>query len=447
MINKILDEIWRFFSSVKLAVFIILVIVATSIIGTVIQQGLPTQAYIQQFGETGYRILNFFDIFDMYHSLWFELLLILLIVNVIVCSLERLPSIFKMFSDPKLQIPLNGFDSFKDKQTIKYEGQPEQIVDSLKNKLKMIYKEPIHTTTKDGDFLYLEKGRFVRFGPYVTHLSLILVFIGVLVGAFYGFDGYVNLSPGDSTKVVQSLRGSKMINLPFTITCNKFNVEFYNSGVPKAYKSDLSLFINSNVVAHKVIDVNQPLTYKGITIYQASYGQTGASNFDLIVDDKQNDEKDNVLLNLNQSYHVGNNSYIRVLDYSANYQGFGPTILVGVYKGNKLKNTTIYLAKYPDFHGAEAIDGYKIQFVKANTSFYTGLQVAKDPGSYYVATGAILLVIGLIMSFFGYRRRIWIFVSSEKTGNLLIAGVSDRNKVSFEYEFSNLVNEIKKGVK
>ncbi|MCL4468417.1 MAG: cytochrome c biogenesis protein ResB [Deltaproteobacteria bacterium] len=76
------------------------------------------------------------------------------------------------------------------------------------------------------------------------------------------------------------------------------------------------------------------------------------------------------------------------------------------------------------------------------------MQVAKDPGAPYVAAGAIILILGLIMSFFSYRRRIWIFIpddASHKT--FTIAGVADRNKYSFEMEFEKIIQELKKGVK
>lgn len=444
--DKILDRVWRFFSSVKLAVVLILSIVGTAIIGTVIQQGLPVEEYMQHYGASTYKLLNFFDLFDMYHSWWFELLLILFIVNITVCSLERLPAIFKMVKNPKLKIPANKIDAFKEKQTIHYSGNKDELLSTLTNKLKEIYKEPVYTASEEGDFLYLEKGRIARFGPYVTHISLIIIFIGALIGSFFGFDAYVNLVPGDSTAHVRTTRGNKDITLPFTIQCNNFNVEFYNSGMPKAYKSDLDIFHGDHKIAHKVIDVNQPLTYKGITIYQASYGQAGASSFDIIVTNSHN-KHDDVSLNLNQLFHIKDDSYVAVLDYSSNYQGFGPTILVGVYKGKKLQSTSIYLQKYPDFHGAENINGYKIRFISAKESYYTGLQVSKDPGFPYVATGAIILIIGLIMSFFSYRRRIWIFIPKKYEHTFTIAGVADRNKYSFELEFERIVNEIKGGVK
>jgi cytochrome c biogenesis protein len=443
--DKILDKIWRFFSSVKLAIVLILLIIATAIIGTVIQQGLPDEMYIQHYGTSTFNFLNSFDIFDMYHSWWFELLLMLFIVNVIVCTWDRLPAIFKMFSNPKLKLPIEKLNAFKEKETITYNGDRETLIKNLTQRLKEIYKSPIRDDSKEGDFLYLEKGRIARFGPYVTHISLIIIFVGVLIGSFWGFETFVNLVPGESTNIVRTLRGNKKITLPFSIRCNHFNVEFYNSGIPKAYKSDLSIMSDGNVVARKIIDVNKPLTYKGVTIYQASYGQAGASDFALVLSNAHKGEND-ISLNLNKPYHVTDDTAIAVLDYAQNYQGFGPTILVGVYKGEKLVNTSIYLQRYPDFHGAETVDGYRIRFVKADESYYTGLQVAKDPGAPYVAAGAIILIIGLLMSFFSYRRRIWIFIPDKFNRTFTVAGVADRNKYSFEIEFEKIVKEIKKGV-
>ena len=441
-----MDKTWRFFSSVKLAIVLILSIVATAIIGTVIQQGLPVEEYVQHYGASTYKFLNFFDLFDMYHSWWFELILILFIVNVTVCSFERLPAIFKMVSKPKLKIPIEKINAFKEKETISYSGKKEELLRVLTARLKDIYKQPVYTKSEEGDFLYLEKGRIARFGPYITHLSLIIIFIGVLIGSFLGFDAYVNLVPGDSTSIVRTTRGNKDITLPFIIKCNNFNVEFYDSGMPRAYKSDLSLFNGGHQVAGKVIDVNKPLTYGGITIYQASYGHAGPSNFEIVLTDSRN-KQDDISLSLNQLFHVQDDTSIAVLDYSSNYQGFGPTILVGVYKGKKLQGTSIYLKKYPDFHGSENIINYKIKFINAQESYYTGLQVAKDPGAPYVATGAIVLIIGLVMAFFSYRRRIWIFIPERFDHNFTIAGVADRNKYSFELEFERIVKEIKEGVK
>lgn len=440
--GKIVDKIWRFFSSVKFAIVLILSIIATAIIGTVIQQGLPAKEYMQHFGASAYKLLNYFDLFDMYHSWWFDLLLILFIVNVTVCSLERLPAIFKMVSKPKLKIPAEKMNAFKEKQTISYDGKKEEVISTLKAGLKETYKKPVYTHSEEGDFLYLEKGLITRFGPYITHISLIIMFIGVLIGSFMGFEAYVNLSPGDSTSDVRSLRGNMDIPLPFKIKCNDFNIEFYNSGMPKAYKSDLSLFSGGREVAHKIIDVNKPLTYKGITLYQASYGQAGASTFNLVLTDSRNNQG-NLTLRLNQLYTVNGDTSISVLDYSPNYQGFGPAILVGVYKGQKPQGTYVYLQKYPGYHGDEKVGGFKLKFTRARESYYTGLQVAMDPGAPFVATGAIILIIGLIMSFFSYRRRIWIFMPDNSNHKLTIVGVADRNKSSFKLEFENIVNRVK----
>ena len=83
------NPIVKFFSSLKLTLFTLFALALTSIIGTVIPQDLPKAQYINHFKPATYKILNFFGIFDMYHSWWFLALLALLILNLIFCSLKH----------------------------------------------------------------------------------------------------------------------------------------------------------------------------------------------------------------------------------------------------------------------------------------------------------------------------------------------------------------------
>ena len=69
--------------SVKLTVVVLLSLAATSIVGTVIPQNESPDAYLREYGEFLYRIFSAFDIFDMYHSWWFQFLLLLLTMNVV----------------------------------------------------------------------------------------------------------------------------------------------------------------------------------------------------------------------------------------------------------------------------------------------------------------------------------------------------------------------------
>jgi len=100
--NNFIDQVWKFFASVKLSVVILLSLAVTSIIGTVIpQNGNPTML-MQKYGETLYSIFNTLGFFDMYHAWWFRLLLALLTLNIIVCSIHRLSATWKILFPKKI---------------------------------------------------------------------------------------------------------------------------------------------------------------------------------------------------------------------------------------------------------------------------------------------------------------------------------------------------------
>ena len=85
------------FRSVNLTIFLLILLAILSIIGTVITQNAATEAYIERYGEGLYEVLDFFGLFDMYHSWWFSTILVALVVNLVACSLNRFPGVWNQF--------------------------------------------------------------------------------------------------------------------------------------------------------------------------------------------------------------------------------------------------------------------------------------------------------------------------------------------------------------
>ena len=120
--------------------------------------------------------------------------------------------------------------------------------------------------------LYAEKGNYSRLGVYITHLSILVILAGAMIGLFLGFNAFLNLPEGETTSVAYKDRGTE-VPLGFELRCDNFEVDYYpESDMPKAYKSWLTVFKNGKEVMKKVISVNDPLTYEGITFYQSSFG-------------------------------------------------------------------------------------------------------------------------------------------------------------------------------
>ncbi|MBW2218884.1 MAG: cytochrome c biogenesis protein ResB, partial [Deltaproteobacteria bacterium] len=89
------NTLWNFFISVRLTVVLLLSLAATSVIGTVVPQNKSQAAYFHEYGEFLFNIFNKFNIFDMYHSLWFQFLILMLGINIVACSTDRLSSVWK----------------------------------------------------------------------------------------------------------------------------------------------------------------------------------------------------------------------------------------------------------------------------------------------------------------------------------------------------------------
>ncbi len=264
--------VWNFFTSVKLSVVVLLSLAFTSIIGTFIPQNATSEWYHAKFGEKLYHMFQFFDIFDMYHSWWFKFLLLMLTINIVICSINRLKSTWKIIFVKPPKFNRTRLKKLPKPQEFTVHSSAENLIGPYENILAKAYG--IHQTDKDDDglYLYTEKGRWTRLGVYLVHLSILLLIAGSLLGSIFGFEGFVNIPEGESTDSINLRNSNKTVHLDFTVRCDDFDVSFYDTGAPKMYRSSLSVFENNNTVVQKDIIVNDPLRYKGINFFQSSYG-------------------------------------------------------------------------------------------------------------------------------------------------------------------------------
>jgi cytochrome c biogenesis protein len=266
------NSLWDFFSAVKLSVVVLLTLAVTSIIGTVIPQNGDPALYKAKYGEALYRVFDIFNVFDMYHSGWFRALIVILTLNIVICSINRLKSSWKIIFVKNPKFNLTRFKKLKKRQEFTVSTHPENLEQSYE---KIVSKRfGYHRVEKEenGFSLFAEKGRWTRLGVYFVHLSIILLLIGSMVGSFWGFDGYANIREGKAINSIGLRNSQKIQDLGFTLKCNDFDVTFYESGMPKQFKSNLSIIENNKTVLNKNIIVNDPLRYKGINMFQSSYG-------------------------------------------------------------------------------------------------------------------------------------------------------------------------------
>ena len=272
------DRVWNLFTSLKLAISVLIVLAVASIVGTLIEQNAPMEKYRQVYTDGSVRFMEALGLFDMYHSWWFLLLLVLFTVNLACCTIDRLPRVVRTVREPKvtldegLEKALGQVDRWKKKGTVDGLAGPYEAA------MAKAFAKPRLTRNSETVHLYAEKGVYSRFGVYVTHISIIVIFMGAIIGNVWGFKGFANIVEGESVQVIPARGGLEKVDLGFAVRCNKFWVETYPNGQPKEYSSDLSVVENGREVLRKTIEVNDPLRYKGIWFYQSSYGPAGAAS-------------------------------------------------------------------------------------------------------------------------------------------------------------------------
>ena len=100
--RSFITNVWDFFCSLKLTLSLLISLALTSIIGTVLPQGALAPEYVAQISPTKLQIYSKLGFFDMYHSWWFISLLYVFSLNLVCCSIKRLPHVFKFISEPAL---------------------------------------------------------------------------------------------------------------------------------------------------------------------------------------------------------------------------------------------------------------------------------------------------------------------------------------------------------
>lgn len=443
MTKKNLSEfpLWKFLASIRLTIALLLLLAATSIIGTLIPQGGSPGDYVRQYGETAYRLLYAFDLTDMYRSWWFRTLIVLLTANIVVCTLKRFPGVWKMVFPGKKEAPTvrpgRNAQEFSDSRN------PEELRAMYETSIRRQFRRHWVETNENGFRIVAEKGRWTRLGVTVVHLSVVILLAGALIGSLSGFDGYVNIAEGDSIDRIRLRNSNGVIPLGFEVRCEDFDVSFYDSGAPKEYRSRLQITENGQIVVQKDIIVNDPLRYKGINFFQSSYGSLPPK--DLVLSFTRRDSGDAV----RQKVSIGGQTdiagtdlrfYLREVQSSYRLRGsdVGETA-IGVLESPGGDPVEVILPmRFPTYDRMRKGE-WIVAVEEHEHAYYTGLQVTRDPGVPLVYAGFILLILGCCVSFFMAHWKIAVEVMQSPGGSAVkVYGTSNRNPVGFEHRIQKI---------
>ena len=442
---SLVDSLWEFFASVKLTVILLIFLAATSVIGTLIPQNADPASYMRAFGDVTYRLLQVFDIFDMYYSWWFQTLIAILALNITVCTIKRWPQIWKMVSSS--HIAKGGLATKKPLIELSDIRSPEKLESLYLNYIQIKFRNHRIESEQSGFRLFAEKGRWTRLGVPAVHLSIVIILSGALIGSIFGFDGFVNIPEGESSNFIRLRNSSDTLSLGFDVRCDDFNVSFYDSGSPKEFRSSLVVLDNGREVAKKEIIVNDPLRYKGINFFQSSYGAMPPKDFQITFTPANSEIKSKHKISIGNSVELpdGKGRFTArkyVNNYSYRGARVGEALLGILNKPDKEAEEVALPLRFPTFDKMRKGD-WIIQAEGQDTSYYTGLQVTKDPGVPLVYLGFSLLIIGCWVAFFMSHQKIMVDVRlSANSSRIRVFGSTNRNRIGFDISMKKLGDEL-----
>ena len=446
-----------FFISVRLTIVLLAAIALGALLGTIIPQQEAAEAFSTRLHPALLAVFQAFQLFNVYHSAWFILLLFLLAANLIACSLDRFPAAWRQFRGGAAPDGAERLADLPPERIVAVERPPAEEISRLEALLRKRCGRVQKVETPQGFVLAGGKGAFSRFGVFAVHLGVLLLIAGGLAGAIFGVRGYVEIAEGETSDTLAFRGGKPSQSLPFSIRCDRFSVEYYENGAPKVFRSDLTFIQDGKTVRQGALLVNHPIAFGGLRFYQASYGLLpgGRLTLSYVRGDGKANERETAV---GDAFDLpGAEGRVEVLRAENDLMRMGPALKLSVIstRGNvqfwvfqnieRIKEANPGILEQVPLMNPGLFAPYFFSMQKKGERFYTVLQAARDPGVPLVAGGAVLLIVGLMITFFFSHRRFRIVLEEEKGKSRIgLAGSSNRDPVGLEKEMDRLLAEIGK---
>ena len=438
-----------FFASVKLTVYTLVLMAVTSIIGTLILQNGSPEAYIRLYGPGMSNLIQVLDLDRMYQAWWYLTLIVVLCVNIVVCSVDRLSMTWKIIFPEKISFNSQRFEKSKNRQEFECQLPLVSMKEKVKKRLSAKAGKVMEKTDGDTLVLYAEKGRWSRLGVYVVHASVLLLLSGALIGTLFGFKADLRLDEGQSADTVFNVYTKLPIKLPFAIRCNDFQVKFYDTGAPDEFKSNLTVLEGKKESLTEDIRVNHPLRYKGINIFQASYGTTNPDEAVFEIVDNKTGKVVTPTVKNGRTIALPNGAGTFTFEgflprYMFNGHNLGEAFIGRIDKPGQTNVQVALPTKFPTFDRMRK-GAFTVTVKSFEQAYYTGLQVTKDPGVPFVYSGFLLMIIGCWVTFFISHQSVCVVLEQTGTGVTKgwVAGKANRNIQSTNLMVKKLAKELK----
>ena len=311
--RKFLSDFMELLSSMRFAISLLSLIAIASVIGTVLKQNEPMPNYINQFGPFWFEVFKDLNLYAVYTSWWFLMILMFLVSSTTLCLIRNTPKMLKDMRSWRENVREQSLQNFAHKASWESQAGRTELTGKLTQQLLERGYQIRCVDKTDATLITAKKGAANKLGYIFAHSAIIIILLGGTLDSdlaikfqqwFMGkvpfegnglisqisdkhrlslntptFRGNTMIPEGQvsNTTIIQQANGVFIQDLPFTIHLKKFIIDFYSTGMPKLFASEVEVQDHETGKSFaSTIKVNEPLIYKGVAVYQSSFEDGGS---------------------------------------------------------------------------------------------------------------------------------------------------------------------------
>lgn len=472
-ISKGITKLLNLLSSVRFGVTLLVLLVIGAMIGMLItQQSVDGfDKYFAELTPSQQLVYGKLGFFDIYHVWYFNALLLVLSLNIVLASIDRFPQAWKFISRPKLDATNAWLRGQEQNTALMLEGESrESVAARIAASCKSIGFKTKVTEKGNRTFVFAQKNPLNRLGAYAVHVALLTIFTGGFLTAQFGSTGMMWIKPGATSSTMQETvfdldqQKPVTLQLPFEVTCTDIQQKLIKQNGPITSENTIDWLSRIKIKDadgehDALVHMNKPFDYRGYRFFQASFVPLGKARTVTVrlTPEKGGDPLD-VTIPRDGSIKLPDGTVVGMEDFRADFSAgpeeqnddtsdySNPAAILNVKtpQGQTERAFAFTPAMAENAPIAKrAVGGYTYRLVDfERVPFMHALSIQHDPGSPVVYLGFLLLALTLVNVFFFSHQRIWALIEQNASGSydVVMGGNTNRNRLGFEERFKRLAN-------
>lgn len=474
-----LTRVLDFLSSVRFGVVLLVLLVIASMIGMLIMQKdlEGFDKYYAEISPASREIFGALGFFDIYHAWYFNALLLILSLNIVLASIDRFPKAWTFISRPKRDASAHWLRGQEQSATLSFKAESRSaLAERIEAAFAQAGLKSVVTEKGTKTFVFGQSGVWNRLGAYAVHVALLTIFLGGFMTAQFGVVGTMMLEPGGVADKIDErivrVEGvdERSLSLPFVVECTDIQQKLIEKEGTIDSSNTLDwlthIRIKDPVYGERegLVHLNSPVDFKrgwwwnNYRFFQASFNPMGQARTVTFraTPERAGAQPELLTIKRGGTGQLSDGAFIELGGFYPDFAMNGgepttrsreynnPAARIRVSAGDRREIGYVFEPKRASAGPmvGRPIAGYKfelVDFEKVPAAHI--LSVQHDPGATVVYVGFTLLGLTLCAVFFFSHRRVWAHVEEKEEGEyeVTLGGNTNRNKLGFEDRFKKIV--------